>query len=104
MARICDAEQYEEQCKKELSGSVRGLYESLVEKSRGKLHKAQQRRNTEMLQADQPPSSQRPGRRSCSHIPDWRERKPTEGKKVMIPLNIVNSLNILILRQYYKKH
>ena len=55
VARICDAEQYEEQCKKELSGSVRGLYESLVEKSRGKLHKAQQRRNTEMLQAEQPP-------------------------------------------------
>lgn len=55
VVRICDAEQYEEQCKKELSGSVRGLYESLVEKSRGKLHKAQQRRNTEMLQAEQPP-------------------------------------------------
>ena len=44
----------EEQCKKELSGSVRGLYESLVEKSRGKLQKAQQR-NIEMLQAEQPP-------------------------------------------------
>ena len=44
-----------EQCKKELSGSIRGLYESLVEKSRGKLHKAQQRRNTGMLQAEQAP-------------------------------------------------
>lgn len=35
VVRICDAEQYEEQCKKELSGSVRGLYESLVEKAEG---------------------------------------------------------------------
>ena len=45
----------EEQCNKEQSGSIRGLYESLVEKSRGKLHRAQQRRNTGMLQAEQAP-------------------------------------------------
>ena len=95
-----------------MRNNARKSYQDLLEvfmnlwlrKAEGNFIRLSKEETLRCCKLNSPPGSQRPGRHSCSHIPDWRERKPTEGKKVMIPLNIVNSLNILILRQYYKQH